>query len=437
MIVALTKYYFALQYWNRASLNSIKNMQVKKFRDVFEHARKHSRFYRDYYGDHGISDLKIRSVEDIKKVPLINKTLLRNNTTGDIMTRNIDGQIHIHSTSGSSGEPFKIAFNRYEDYTAHVRVFWALRKAGYKSRDKIVMITRYNPKDKFEIERELSTLCMLQGKLKRFQREIISIYDPVDKIIANLLQTRARILWSTPSILQIVCNRLKEKSIRFDFPIVFLTSEVITPRQKGLFYAQIGKTIVNLYGTIESPSLGIDIGLEERFVIFPNSNYFEFVPFKIMDSGKMIARVLITNLINKTMPVIRYDLGDLAEIEDSPDFGHKYLTKIVGREDDIIDLGNGKLLAHHHAHEMFMDFHECDMFKFIEKADKKVCLQLQIARGHDKAQVENLAIARWRKRFADVPLDVEFVDQFPVHPLTGKFKNIEKADGLLRPQNDC
>lgn len=425
MVVTLLKYYMALHYWHSASLDSIKKMQLTKFKELFTYASKHSKFYREYYGDHGALDLKIESLADIEKVPLIDKNILRKYSTNDIMTCKMDERIHIHSTSGSSGEPIQIAFNHFEDYTAHVRVYWALRKAGYRIRDAIVMVTRYRSEDRFEIEQDISVITSLQNRLHLFRREIISIYEPVDEIIAKLVKSKARILWSTPSIMQIVANRLKEKDIRLDFQIVFLTSEVISARQKELFVSYLGKYIVSLYGTIESPSLGFDFGLADQYTTFPNSNLFEFASIHKNEAGKKIGHVIITNLINKTMPIIRYDLNDLAEIDEQPGFGFTYIKKVIGRQDDILHLSHGRYLAHHHVHEMFIDFHECEMFKFIQKPDKTVLLQLKIACSQDKSHVEKLAHSRWKKRFAEIPLLVEFVDGFPVNPRTGKFKNIE------------
>ena len=67
----------------------------------------------------------------------------------------------------------------------------------------------------------------------------------------------------------------------------------------------------------------------------------------------------------------------------------------------LLRLGNGKYLAHHHAYEMFKDFHECEMYKFIQKPDKTVLLQLKIAHDQDQSYVEKLAYERWRKRFGE------------------------------------
>jgi len=433
MVSPLLKYFVSLHYWQHASANSISRMQVNKFSQMFKHAGKHSKFFREYYGDQGVIDIKIRTLDDIQRIPKVSKALLKNHPIEDIMTREKDGDVRIHSTSGSSGEPFLVAFNQIEDYTAHVRVYWALRKAGFRLADEIVMITRYCAGDRFDVEKDISAIGLLQNRLHLLQREIISIYEPVDEIIAKLLRTKARFLWSTPSILQIVAMRLKEKGIALEFPIVFLTSEAVSVQQKKLFLSCVGKLIVGLYGTIESPSLGFDFGLKGRFDIFPNSNLFEFEPLPHRDGGGKVGRVVITNLINRTMPLIRYEVNDLAELEENPEFGLKYIGRIVGRQDDILELGSGKYLAHHHVHEMFMDFHECEMFKFVQRIDQRIVLQLKIADGLDRSNIEMLARDRWRRKFANIPLEVEFVDGFAVNPRTGKFKNMEKADGMERP----
>jgi len=328
-------------------------------------------------------------------------------------------------TSGSTGEPFGIAFNKYESYTAHIRVFHALTRAGYKITDRIVMVTRYSEGDKFKIEKDISLISRVQDRLNLFQRQIISIYEPVDDIILKLSKTKAKILWSTPSIMQIVANRLKGKRVRLNFRIVFLFSENISPGQKKLYTEYLGSNIVNLYGAIESPSLGYDKGLTGRFKTFPESNLFNFKNNRINNDNIQTGNVIITNLINKTMPIIRYDLNDLAELDEHPDFGHKYIKEIIGRQDDIIRLTNGRDLAHLHAYAMFKDFNECKMFKFVQKRDKTVILQLKISVDQDRSVVSELALERWREHFGEVPLLIEFVDKFEINPKTGKFKNIE------------
>lgn len=426
MITQLIKYYLSLHYWSIASLDSIKKMQLKKFAELFDHAKNKSRFYREYYGDNGILDLKIKSYDDINRVPLINKALLRNYPIQDIMTCDLDASTRIHSTSGSTGEPFRIAFNRYEGFTAHMRVFRILRKAGYKITDKIIMVVRNSEKNKLEIEGGISGLGFIQKKLNLLQREIISIYEPVDEIIDKLINSKAKILWSTPGIMQIVALRLKERGIRLNLSFFILYGENFTAEQQKIFMEYICKNIVNLYGCMESPSLGFDPGLTGKFFIFPNSSLFQFENIKNEKGETKSGNVIITNLINKTMPLIRYDLHDLAEIDDNPEFGHRYINQIIGKQNDILKLNNGKYMTHTHIYGLFRDFHECEMFKFIQKKDDSILLQIKAERSHDRKNVEKLAIERWNRQFSDVPVVIEFVNSFNVNLQTGKFKIVEK-----------
>lgn len=123
MIFKLLKYWLSLYYWDHVSLESVKKMQLKKFRKIFEYARENSKFYNDLYTKHGIMDLKIESYEDIEKVPIVTKAMLREYASRDIMTCDISAKINLHTTSGSSGEPFKLYFDKFTDYTSHTRVF--------------------------------------------------------------------------------------------------------------------------------------------------------------------------------------------------------------------------------------------------------------------------------------------------------------------------
>ena len=95
MLLELFSYYCSLRYWGAASIDRLRPMQLHKFRDVFEYARAHSKFYRNLYKEHGILNLKINSWDDVQKVPIINKTMIRNHDIRDIMTCEIDSNINI------------------------------------------------------------------------------------------------------------------------------------------------------------------------------------------------------------------------------------------------------------------------------------------------------------------------------------------------------
>ncbi len=425
MIFNLLKYYFSTIYWDKASVDAVKRMQLKKFREIFEYARINSKFYKNLYDDAGVLELKIESISDIEKIPVIDKYLLKKYDYQDILTRPITNKLNLHPTSGSTGEPFKIYQNKFEDYTAHVRVFIMLQTLGYNPFRNITMITRYESDDKFKVEGDIRILSKLQKYLNLFQRHIISIYEEPAVIIKKVVQNKPFILWSTPSVLDMVANELLMQNKRLDIPYVVLTSENIAPHQYKKFFSCISKNVIGLYGLMEAPSLAYDINNTGRLLTFPNTFFVEYLNQQMHD-GQSTGTPVVTNLVNFTMPFIRYNTHDVSNMLDTPGFPFKEIGYVRGRIDDILQFPDANLFVHHHAHEMFMDFEECEQFKFYQVNNGPIVLQLKPNKSFSKELIKIKAMQRWNKRFSKYPLKVEFVENFEINQITGKFKNIEK-----------
>ena len=62
-----------------------------------------------------------------------------------------------------------------------------------------------------------------------------------------------------------------------------------------------------------------------------------------MEEGEL-ARIVVTDLFNYAMPLIRYDTGDLAVVEKHEKYG-KVITSIEGRRTDFIYNTSGDVLS--------------------------------------------------------------------------------------------
>lgn len=304
--------------------------------------------------------------------------------------------------------------------------FYALRKiAKYSPLKKITLITRYEEDDNFQVEGDLSLIKKLQRYFGIFSREIISIYSNPDEIIKKLILNKPYIVWSTPSVMEIVANRLAEKNITLNIPYLYFTSEHLNNIQYEKFKKFISNNIIDIYGSMESPCLGFEFNKSGKRIVYPNSNLFELINYRMYEE-KTFGEVVITNLLNYSMPIIRYDLKDLCEIKDDNNIPHKYIYSIIGRIDDILSFPDGTQFVHHQAYEMFMDFEECEQYKFIQIEDQDIILQLKPNKKYNIKDVEFKAMERWNKRFSKYSLKIEFVEKFEINPITGKYKNIEK-----------
>lgn len=114
---------------------------INHFAKIFEFAKSHYSFYRDLYKRMGVYDLKITSLEDIKKVPIVTKTMLKNHVD------EFNGSMLLN-TGGTTGEPFSfyVDKNAFAREWAHMHTIWKLK--GYYYTDLKLTLRGKNLGDK-------------------------------------------------------------------------------------------------------------------------------------------------------------------------------------------------------------------------------------------------------------------------------------------------
>lgn len=422
MILKLLFYYLYLLYWNNRSLNKIKSMQIKKFRKVFEFARDNSKFYHDLYAKHNLLNLEIKSYEDIEKVPIINKAVLREQKIENIMTCERNDNLDFHFTSGSSGEPFQLVSTKFENFTAHVRFIKILMQYGYTPFKKMAVISRYKEGHNFKIEN--ASRINIFKRFSLFPKETISVFEPVELIIKKLEAQKPYVIWATQSILVSIAQELRNNNKNLRIPLIVSMSESISDSDLILFKEHLGLNLIDTYGCMEAPSMAYSYNSIEYKDFVTTSVFPEVVNKRTFNENK-VGDIVITNLINKTMPIIRYDLGDFVEVLEEAKFPNKRIGRIHGRYDDILNFGKYSL-AHHHSYQMFKDFRECEKYKIVQYPNGDVALRLKIAPEYTKVETERKAKEIWNKFYPDSDIKIEWIEKFEVDKHTGKFKVIEK-----------
>jgi phenylacetate-CoA ligase len=102
-------------YWNplmeTMPREKLRELQVKKFKRIFEWAYKNSPFYKKLYKDAGMEPGDIKTYEDIKKVPKTDKGMLRDVQNrppfpyGDMLAVPLQDVTEFRQTSGTTGTP--------------------------------------------------------------------------------------------------------------------------------------------------------------------------------------------------------------------------------------------------------------------------------------------------------------------------------------------
>ncbi len=434
LYLKLLLYFFSTLFSFKRSLKDTEQRQIEKFRKIFEHARANSPFYRELYHNSGLDDLVIKTKEDIEKVPVIDKNMMRKYTEEQLLTCSPNEKnLHSHYTSGSTGVPFKIVENYYEAFCSHVRVFVMLLRCGWRPWDSIFMYARYEQNDKFDIEKKLSVLGMIQKRLHLFERKIVSIYTPPEKVWQEMIQSKPDFIWATPGVLDILCTYMQKKDLHFKVKCILLIGSNISDGQYRNYVNAFHATIISHYGLMEFPTIGYYILPQYTCHLFSDFIYLEkrnTVQYSTVQySTVQYSTVLIaTNLENFTMPFIRFNTNDAVETLDDKSFLIKKIGKIYGRNNDSVTLKSGVQLVHTQTYEMFMDFHECLQYKFVQYSNGDVALRLNVAENADKNMVKQKALERWHRRFPNDELKIEFTGIMDISLKSGKFKTLEKLD---------
>jgi len=136
-----------LETWGR---EKIRKLQLVKFKRIFRWAYERSRFHRRLYENAGIRPEDIRSWEDIRRIPTVEKSMMRDIQRkdpfpyGDALCVPLEEVVEFRQTSGTTGQPV------YQPDTWQDWEWWSecwsyiLWAQGYRPRDRVFIPFGYN-----------------------------------------------------------------------------------------------------------------------------------------------------------------------------------------------------------------------------------------------------------------------------------------------------
>jgi phenylacetate-CoA ligase len=409
-------YYLEATVFRILPVSMIQRRQLRKFARLFNHAKNNSAFYKKIYEDAGVLYLKINSFEDIKKIPVVTKEMMRAHDVGSILTTKPNPGLIIRSTSGSTGKPFDTYLTRKEYFTAYVRTYLSLK--NYNPFKNFVLIGVFLQKE--EIERR-SFMYYLRKYFGLFRREAYSVYKPLDEIIQKLQGRKIHIISSTPSFLKILAEELALRQIKLNVKYAVTFGETLFPDVKEIIEKYLQAKIIDVYGCMELPTLAWKKPGEKTFSYPLNSLIPEYInPVEI--NGEIYGELVITNLVNHTMPFIRYKIGDLVKILDND---YKKMGEITGRIEDVIKLNTGQKIYRLQVWSIFRDFNDIEQYRIIQKRNGKIHFQAILKNKRDPEEVKAKILAAWMTYFHSESLEIEFLEELAINNSSGKFKNIE------------
>ena len=137
--------------------------------------------------------------------------------------------------------------------------------------------------------------------------------------------------------------------------------------------------------------------------------------------------LVITDLLNYGMPLIRHATGDMATAADAPcDCGCPFpvFSSLDGRTTDILYRPDGSIVAGVMLVDLFMDQPAIAHAQFVQEDPASLDVNLVLGSGAFD-EVRHLVIDEIRSVMGpDIAIHLRFVDEIPRNPRSGKYQEV-------------
>ncbi|HEY9053144.1 MAG TPA: phenylacetate--CoA ligase family protein, partial [Gammaproteobacteria bacterium] len=175
---------------------------------------------------------------------------------------------------------------------------------------------------------------------------MLNIFTPVPEQVAWLQREQPYYLLTHPSVLNELALYCKRNSIQFPFlGEVRTISESLPDHLRELCHEVWGVPLVDVYSTIELGYLALQCPDHAHYHVQSEGVFLEVLNENNQPcaSGE-IGRVIVTSLHNFAFPLIRYEVGDYAEVGEPCSCGRglPVIKRILGRYRNMLTLPSGE-----------------------------------------------------------------------------------------------
>ncbi len=156
---------------------------------------------------------------------------------------------------------------------------------------------------------------------------VCSLLQPVAALVSELNAFAPTLLATYPTAAEMLADEADAGHLHLQLAELWLGGETLAPEVRTRLARRFGCRVRDAYGASEFMSIGWDCGHGSLHV---NADWVLLEPVdaqnRPVEPGTASHTVLLTNLVNRVQPLIRYDLGDSITV----------LLHVEGRHDDIL-----------------------------------------------------------------------------------------------------
>lgn len=380
---------------------------------LLDHARTTCEYYKN-----------LKSAKSIEDFPIVNKAVIRDSIESFISDRFDRSDLVRIVTSGSTGTPFEVFHDKGKRNRNSADTIVFARRAGFSVGDRLYYLKIWsasNHKSKFTAwlqnvepfdvlrleDKELGRLMSLLGA-EGGKKGVLGY--------ASALEQVCKFLDRNPSQIPVNSNITSALSM----------SEALSDYTKEKFKEFFNIDLYARYSNLENGILAQqfkDSGNSYRI----NTASYLIEIFKLnedvpADAGEM-GRIVITDLYNLGMPMIRYDTGDIGRFRLTNDgrIDQSILEHIEGRKLDLLFDTKGRLVSSYIMYKNMWKYTEIRQYQLIQYGEKDYLFKINVDGEFQKEDELTSEFVAYLG--SDAHFKIEYVSEIPLLS-SGKRKKI-------------
>ena len=342
----------------------LRRLQEEKLRRIVDHAWRTVPFYRERFTAAGVHPADLRSLADFERFPLIRKADLQAaglaaRTSSEYRPEQLDTGV----TSGSTGQPFPFGRDPFAMRLRKALFLRALLATGYRPGQRLLLL---------DAPRENLPPAWLRW---RYVRPTV----PVEEQFQAIERFRPAVIYTArPTTLALLARFSDSAGRRLHRPKALVTTgETLGDRARSYIQMAFGAPVFDVYGAVEAGTIAWECPAHRGLHIAEESVILEFLPSAHDD----VRRVVLTNLENRGMPLIRYDIGDLGVLADEGPCpcGTRFrrIARIEGRLVDCVLLPDGRLVPPSRFEHAIKRTEGVDRFQVLQSERDMILVRFQ------------------------------------------------------------
>jgi phenylacetate-CoA ligase len=402
------------------SPDEIAQYQLQRLKEVLRLAAERVPFYQRRFREAGFEPGDLKSLDDLKRLPILTKRDLREHFH-ELYDRHRAREAVLSQSSGTTGEPAQFLLTREQTVMelAYNWRFWLW--AGYQPYARVAAFRHYTPKE--------------GEPISRYERSSNTLYFSVHDMYESRLSEYAEafnrfrpwLVRGYPSSVCILANYALGHKLRLHRPHAILTaSETLLPQHRQTIEEALGAPVFDWYGTNERILTACQCERRGEYHMNAEAGIAEFLDLNSDPTAPGEAKSLVlTGLVNTIMPLIRYDVRDLAvpSTDRCPcGRGLPTIKQFLGRTDDILVTHEGKNITPVRFYTLFEKYPQVDQFQVVQLRPDYIEVRIVPTGNYDRDTHKRLAVdlARVAGR---ATLEIKRVEQVQITTL-GKRRNV-------------